>query len=149
MNIFEALKKDHEKQRALLNTLTSTSGSSDLRDETFIELKTQLEEHAKYEERNFYKPLLDHDVSQEMTRHSIAEHKEIDDLVEDLEKLETSAPTWLRKAKELEHLVLHHLEEEEREVFQLAGKALNEKQKTSLAKEYEKDINSTDARPHA
>jgi hypothetical protein len=146
MNIFEALRKDHDKQRALLKVLTDTSGSSDLRDETYSSLKSQLVEHAKYEERNFYKPLIDHDISQDMARHSVAEHKDIDDLIEDLDKIKTDSPSWLKKAKELEHKVLHHLKEEEREVFQLAGKALSETEKIALAEDYEKSIEKTDAR---
>jgi len=148
MNIFEALRKDHDKQRALLETLTSTSGSSDLRDEIFKDLKEQLTEHAKYEERYFYKPLFDHDISQSMARHSVAEHKQIDDLIEELESADQSSSSWLVIAKKLEHKVLHHLEEEEREVFQLAGKALTETEKKELAQTYEKNIKKTEARPH-
>jgi len=146
MNIFENLRKDHEKQRALLKTLTETSGDSDLRQETFKELETHLEEHAKYEERNFYKPLIDHDISQTMARHSVSEHKDIDDMIAELKDTDYSSPQWLVKAKNLEHKVLHHLKEEEQEVFQLAGKALTEKQKNELGQDYEKNMKKTDAR---
>ena len=47
-----------------------------------------------------------------------------------------SSSAWLVAAKKLHHLVHHHLSEEEHEVFQLAGKALTEGQKESLAKQY-------------
>jgi len=57
--------------------------------------------HADHEERHFYVPLLQDDLT-----------------------------------RELEHRLLHHLEEEEREVFQLAGKVLSEEQKTDLAQSY-------------
>ncbi|MNO07802.1 hypothetical protein D3C81_2301550 [compost metagenome] len=42
-------------------------------------------------------------------------------------------------AKKLSEKVHHHLEEEEQKFFQMAGKLLNDKQKESLAGQYEKE----------
>jgi hemerythrin-like domain-containing protein len=47
------------------------------------------------------------------------------------------APQWIQTAEELVHLLRHHLDEEEQEVFQLAGKVLSEREKTELARAYE------------
>jgi hemerythrin-like domain-containing protein len=55
--------------------------------------------------------------------------------------LDFSSPAWLAEAKQLQHLIHHHLEEEEREVFQLAGKILSSTEKTELAAAYLKEIN--------
>ena len=141
-NIFEALREDHNVQRNLLEKLLTTSGESERREKLFLQLKAQLDEHAKYEERFFYKPLISHDQTQEMSRHGIAEHKELDDILEELEQIEMSSPEWLKCAKKLEHKLLHHLEEEEREFFQQAGKTLTEKQKQTLAKDYLSEISA-------
>ena len=138
--IFLKLRKDHDIQRELLNQLLSTSGDSEDRKVLFGQLKKELTVHAKYEERHFYKPLIDYDLTQDKSRHSVAEHKDIDDLIEDLESKDMSSSGWLVKAKELEHKVTHHLDEEEQEVFQLAGKALSETLKMSLGKDYKKDM---------
>ena len=100
------------------------------------ELKTEQEEHAKFEERYFYNPLICEDLTQEKARHSVAEHHEIDELIEQLEDTEMSSSAWLVEAKKLHHLVHHHLDEEEHEVFQLAGKALSEGQKERLGDKY-------------
>lgn len=64
----------------------------------------------------------------------------MDELVEQMEDVEMDASNWLKLAKDLEHQLIHHLEEEEHEVFQMAGKVLTEKQKTSLATDYNKEI---------
>lgn len=64
----------------------------------------------------------------------------MDELVEQLEDTEMSATNWLKIAKDLEHKVTHHLDEEEHEVFQMAGKVQTEKQKISLADDYNKAI---------
>ena len=136
MNIFEAIRKDHDIQRDLLDNLVNTSGDSKKRDELFKKIKKELQVHANAEERHYYKPLIDVDVMQEKARHGIAEHHEIDELIEELEETEYDSSAWLKIAKDLKHKVEHHLEDEEHKFFQLSGKVLSENQKTALAKDY-------------
>lgn len=136
MNIFEELRKDHETQRDLIARLVETSGDSDERDKVFEELTKELHAHAAAEERYFYAPLMESDLTQDQARHSVAEHKELDDFVESLEDYDRTAPAWLQTARDLEHRLTHHLDEEEHEVFQQAGKALTEAQKADLASSY-------------
>ena len=137
MNIFEALRTSHETQRALADQLVRTQGDSKDRDLVFKELRAELSAHAAAEERFFYVPLIAHDMTQEPSRHGIAEHHEMDELVEKLEETDFSSPAWLATAKELHHKIYHHLKDEEQGVFQLAGKVLTEAEKISLAKDYE------------
>jgi hemerythrin superfamily protein len=137
MNIFEALRVSHETQRKLADSLIETQGDSPDRKLLFTELKRELAAHAAAEERFFYVPLIAHDITQEPSRHGIAEHHQMDKLVETLEQTDLSSPAWLATAKELHHKVFHHLKDEEQGVFQLAGKVLTEAEKLSLAKEYE------------
>lgn len=140
MNIFEALRADHERQRDLVDRLLLTEGASDLRTDLFERLTTELEAHAGAEERYFYVPLMDHDLTQDKARHSVAEHQDLDELVEQLREYEMSGSQWIQTANELAHRLIHHLDEEEREVFQMAGKALTEQQKQDLAGEYAADM---------
>lgn len=140
MNIFEALREDHDVQRDLLDRLIRTTGDSDVRDMLFKKLKKELSIHADGEERHFYVPLIDSDKTQEKARHSIAEHHEIDELIERLEETDYDSSSWLKIAKKLQEKVEHHLEEEEHEVFQMAGKVLSENQKKELADSYQKYI---------
>ncbi len=136
MNIYEALRQDHDEQRRLLDLLVKTEGDSEGRHELFLKAKEALERHAAAEERAFYTPLLNEDLTQEKARHSIAEHHEIDELLESLEATDRSSSGWLATARHLRERVEHHLDEEEREVFQLSGKALDEQSKTRLAGDY-------------
>lgn len=137
MNIFEALRISHDTQRGLADSLIKTSGDSKERSLLFNELKAELAAHAAAEERFFYVPLIKHDMTQEPSRHGIAEHHEMDELVEKLEEIDFSSPAWIAAAKELHHKVFHHLSDEEQGIFQLAGKVLSEAEKISLAKGYE------------
>ncbi|MBC3846882.1 hemerythrin domain-containing protein [Winogradskyella echinorum] len=136
MKIYEAIRNDHDIQRDLLKKLVETSGDSDKRNEIFYKLKKELDLHANAEERHFYKPLIPTDMMQEHARHGIAEHHEIDELIEQLEKTEMDSSAWLKIAKNLKEKVEHHLEDEERTFFQLSGKVLTEKQKNELGVKY-------------
>ena len=136
MNIFEAIRKDHNVQRDLLDKLVDTSGDTAKRTNLFKELKKELTIHANAEERHFYKPLIPTDMMQEHARHGIAEHHEIDELIAQLEDTEMDSSAWLKIAKNLKEKVEHHLKDEEHTFFQLSGKVLTDKQKIELADKY-------------
>ncbi|WP_298143159.1 hemerythrin domain-containing protein [uncultured Acinetobacter sp.] len=139
MNIFEALRESHQKQRELGEALLKTSGDSPERRDVFERYKNELFAHAVAEDRYFYIPLMMNDAGLNITRHALAEHHEMDELLEALTELEMSNSGWLNKAKKLVDTVLHHLDEEEHGFFQQAGKILSDKEKTSLAKQYIKE----------
>ena len=138
--IFEALREDHDLQRNLIEKLVATEGASDDRKALFDELEAQLAAHAAAEERYFYVPLMEVDLTQDHARHSVAEHQELDDFVEQLNDYKMDASQWLITARELQERLIHHLDEEEVEVFPVAGKALDDDQKTELATSYRKDM---------
>ncbi|MDX1316373.1 hemerythrin domain-containing protein [Xanthomarina gelatinilytica] len=142
MNIFEAIREDHDKQRDLLSKLVETSGDSNKRDTLFKAVKKQLQVHADAEERHFYKPLISSDMMQDHARHGIAEHHEIDELIEQLEETDYDSSAWLKIAKDLKDKVEHHLEDEEHAFFQMAGKVFSETKKSTLATEYQKYMKS-------
>ena len=117
MKIYEVIKEDHEIQRNLCSKLLETVGDSDERKELWKELRKELEVHEVAEERHFYKPLIDTDQMQEDARHGMAEHHEIDELIEKLEELDMSSSQWKITMEELSHKVDHHLEDEEEDFF--------------------------------
>lgn len=140
MNIFEALRVSHETQRAMSARLLASDPRGPERHAIFLEFKRELQAHETAEERCLYVPLFDHDATVNSSRHAIAEHHEMDEMVEDLEQQELNAPGWMAGARKLCEKVLHHLEEEETKFFQEAGKVLTEAQKLSLAKDYEAEF---------
>ncbi|WP_179316965.1 hemerythrin domain-containing protein [Winogradskyella undariae] len=136
MNIYEAIRNDHDIQRDLLKQLVDTFGDTKTRSDLFKKLNKELSIHANAEERHFYKPLIPVDMMQEHARHGIAEHHEIDELIERLEQTDMDSSAWLKIAKDLKHKVEHHLEDEEHSFFQLSGKVFTEKEKEELATKY-------------
>jgi hypothetical protein len=144
MNIFEALRESHDRQRGYADSLIQTHGDSQARVEAYKLLKAELQAHETAEERFFYMPLMENDNGVDLSRHAISEHHEMDEMMEELDETEMSSPAWLATAKKLAEKVHHHLKEEEQKFFQMAGKLLDDKQKESLAggyvKEYEEQI---------
>ena len=98
MTIFEALRKDHDIQRDLLARLVETHGDSDERDKLYQQVRAELHYHAAAEERALYIPMMSIDLTQEKARHSVAEHHEIDELLELLDETDYSATHWLTHA---------------------------------------------------
>lgn len=139
MNSFTALRESHDIQRELCAKVSNTQGESSERDSLFQQLVRELKAHARAEERFFYLPLMEYDQGVDLSRHAIAEHHEMDELIEQLQATEYSSPAWLVYAKQLSDLVVHHLQEEEHRFFQMAGKLLSEQQKVQLVKGYQQD----------
>lgn len=137
--IYEALRESHEIQRTLLRKLLRSKPATQSRISLFRELRIELQAHEAAEERYLYVPMLMDDMGLDSSRHALHEHHEIDELVEDVQALDSAGDAWLEKARELSHRVHHHLREEEKKFFQVSGKVLSDTQKTQLAKKYRRD----------
>lgn len=115
--IFERLKQDHDRHRALLDKLLETTGESDERKTLFEELTKELKSHAAAEEQALYSTMLRKPPTTGETRHSVAEHHEIDEALNDLAATDMSEGGWLTKFKSFEHRYRHHIDEEEEDHF--------------------------------
>jgi hypothetical protein len=140
MNIFEALRLSHDTQRALAVRILATEGASAERAELYRQFKHELAAHAAAEERCFYAPLIAFDSTMAQARHGMAEHHEMDELVDELNGTEMSSPGWIAQFRKLRDKVFHHLDDEEHGIFQLSGKVLGEAEKTQLARDYEEEF---------
>ncbi len=139
MNIYEALRASHTTQRQLCEELLSSEPNAQSRKALFKTLKVELEAHAAAEERFLYCPIMMEDAGLSISRHALAEHHEMEELMEELTTNDPTVQGWLTRAKALCEKVNHHLDEEEKTFFQLSGKLLSEKQKNALAKDYLSD----------
>lgn len=147
MKIDQAIVLDHAIQRDLIEQLLATQGDSEDRRQLFKQLKQELSIHADAEERHFYVPLIEIDRTQDDARHGIAEHHEIEELVEQVEEAEFDSSSWLKHAKNLADKVLHHLEEEEQDYFPKANKVLSDEQAKEMGDQYLNAMN--DARKNS
>ncbi|MBC7657399.1 MAG: hemerythrin domain-containing protein [Frankiaceae bacterium] len=140
--IYDALRESHEVQRSLLRQLVRSKPGTRERIDLLTQTRIELQAHEAAEERFLYVPILMDDRGLLSSRHALHEHHQIDELVEELQKLRPSDDAWLDKARELSKKVHHHLREEEKKFFQVSGKILGASEKSRLAKAYRKDYAS-------
>jgi hypothetical protein len=139
-DLYVLLHESHERQRALLRRLLRSQPGTRERLDLFTEARIELAAHEAAEERFLYVPMLLVDAGLSSSRHALHEHHQIDELVEDCQKLDPKGDAWLDKARELSKRVHHHLREEEKKFFQVSGKILSAAQKARSAKGYARDF---------
>jgi len=120
MNIYEKITQDHETHSELLNKLQETSGDSKERELLWNSFYYDVKAHSAAEEETFYSKLIETKDGQPDARHSIHEHQKLEKVMEELHEMDFSSPAWLKKFKQLKHDYLHHMEEEENQVFDKA-----------------------------
>lgn len=115
--IFERLKQDHDRHRELLDRLLETHGETPERETLFVALTKELKAHAAAEEQALYSTMMRKPPTTGETRHSVAEHQEIEEALNDLAATDMSEGAWLAKFKAFDHRYRHHIDEEEDEHF--------------------------------
>lgn len=122
--IYDLLKSDHDTHRDLLAKIAETSGDSEDRRSLWNEFFYDVGAHASAEEECFYGPMIETTDGQPHARHSVAEHKELDDIMQELTEMDMSSPGWLTRFKTLRHQYEHHIDEEEEDIFPCAKEVL-------------------------
>ncbi|MET0239722.1 MAG: hemerythrin domain-containing protein [Sphingobium sp.] len=135
--IFIDLKKDHDNHRALLARLDQAGSKGDL-EKLFIEFRTEVTAHAAAEEESLYATMLSKPDLREEAQHSVSEHKEIEDYMEDMAEHEAGSTEWKAIYAKLKKRYLHHIEEEEQEMFPAATEGLSDEEEKRLANVFEK-----------
>lgn len=141
MNIYTAIKEDHEVQRELIEKIKNTKNKGkEKRLKAYNQLKVELKAHEVAEERCFYKPVIKTDKMIEDARHGMAEHHEMDEIMEKLEDIKVDTDTWFDMVEKLCHKVDHHLKDEEGEFFSHAKKVYSDEKAEKLAEKYQSEM---------
>lgn len=136
--IFERLKSDHDRHRALLDQLLASSGENAQRHALFEELTKELKSHAAAEEQALYSTMMRKPPTTGETRHSVAEHHEIEEALNDLAATDMADGEWMIKLRDLDHQYRHHIDEEEEEHFPDFEKHLDERDMEHMRSVFER-----------
>jgi hypothetical protein len=134
--IYDALKSDHDKHRDLLKKLAATQGDSGERRKLWKTFYYDAGAHAAAEELAFYSKLIAESEGQSEGRHSVAEHKELDDLIQGLNDMDFGAPGWMARFSTLKERYQHHIEEEEDDVFPIAREVIGADERGDIGGEF-------------
>ncbi len=135
-SIYEAIQDDHQRHRRLLNEIADTSGDSAARRKAWDALYRDVKSHAAAEEETFYSKLMNKTWGQDAARHSVHEHQQMDDILEELNEKDMSSPGWLQRFETLRHDYEHHMDEEEDEVFTRAREVFDTGETEAFAERF-------------
>ncbi|HEX7035696.1 MAG TPA: hemerythrin domain-containing protein [Pseudomonadales bacterium] len=128
-NAIDLLKEDHAHVRRLLEQLAdTTSRAAKTRADLLEKIARELGAHTRIEEEIFYPAYREAGGSEhnQMFFEATEEHRAVDSLVlPDLQKTDVQSDSFSGRCKVLKELVLHHVEEEEQELFPQARKSMD------------------------
>jgi hemerythrin superfamily protein len=118
VDALELLKKDHDEVKKMLESLDATTDRAiKTRQELFERLKFALTVHEQMEEAALYTALKEHAETKEIALEAYEEHDVVDTILGVLERTPVDDQTWHAKLTVMRENLLHHIEEEEKEMF--------------------------------
>jgi hemerythrin superfamily protein len=129
MDAIQLLKDDHKKVEKIFSDLEN---KRDDRRALFPELDRELTIHAEIEEKIFYPAAKEAEPTRDLVLESIEEHKQIKMVLADLEQTDMRTAEWAADLKVLKEDVMHHVGEEENELFPKIKKILSKEQLEDL-----------------
>jgi hypothetical protein len=138
LDIFGLLIMDHELHRDLLDALGETQGESVDRTELFERLTREIKSHAAAEEQALYSTMMRKPETTDETRHSVAEHQEIQELLNDLAATPMSSGAWMTKFRTLRDRYTHHIDEEESDKFEDYARYLTDEDERHMRRVFDR-----------
>src|ERR1700716_3186550 len=129
MDAIQLLKDDHKKVEKIFSDLEN---KADDRRALFPELDRELSVHAAIEEKVFYPATKEAEPTRDLVLESIEEHKQIKMVLADLEQTDKTAEEWGAALKVLKEDVMHHVGEEENDLFPKVKKILSKERLEDL-----------------
>jgi len=129
MDAIQLLKNDHKKVEKIF---TDLENKADDRRALFPELDRELTVHAEIEEKIFYPAAKEAEPTRDLVLESIEEHKQIKMVLADLEQTDMRTAEWGADLKVLKEDVMHHVGEEEDELFPKIQRLLTKEQLEEL-----------------
>lgn len=137
-DIFDRLKQDHDRHRELLAQIFAKDGKPEKKEQLFERFKVEVTAHAAAEEETLYATMLAREELRHDAVHSVAEHKEIGDLLQSLAEADVHSDEWRAEFHKLADRYTHHIDEEEAEMFPAAAEGLSEEKITELRALFDK-----------
>jgi hemerythrin superfamily protein len=143
------LTRQHERIRELFTSILER-GDGDLqaKGDDVHELVSTLVKHAEIEELVFYPAVREELGEEEIVDESLEEHHAAELLLWELDKLPPDAPRYDAKVKVLQENVLHHVEEEETELFPKVAEQLEPRRRREIGAAMVRAWNVAPSRPH-
>ncbi len=138
MEIYEALTKDHDQVKTLLEELVELQEHDEYRFILIEEIRNLLVPHARAEESVFYNTLRAIKTDQELVLHGYQEHLEAETLLRTLQVMDRFDLAWRPLAAKLQAAVLQHVAQEESVFFSAAREVFSAAEAEAMGSAFEK-----------
>lgn len=136
MDALELLKMDHRKVADLFAQGNATEDEKK-HQQLFEQIKDELETHAHIEETVLYPAFEKYGQLKPMVLEAYEEHKQIKTLIDEIIALSEGSERFDAKLKVMGKNVVHHVKEEEAEMFPAVKKFLDGRRLEQLGQELE------------
>lgn len=116
LSAIEILEADHRRVEDLFDEYEDAEDASDKK-QLAVKICTALQAHTQIEEEIFYPAAREAIETPELIDEAIVEHASAKQLIGEIENMEPGDELYDAKVKVLQEQVLHHVEEEESELF--------------------------------
>jgi hemerythrin superfamily protein len=138
MDVIQLLKKDHKAVKKMFEEFEGLSGRAAQKKLDLVgQILQALTVHARVEEELVYPVFKEIRAMKNLVCEAAEEHHVAKMLSAELEELRPDDERYEAKVKVLGEYVLHHVKEEEQELFPQAGKRLSPKRLEALGKQVE------------
>ena len=125
LNALELIKDDHDRIKDMFDRALHTEDPAE-RGEMLQTIRAELMAHERMEEDVFYPALRSaSDKAKDIVLEGYEEHHVIDMILDELFEVPENTDQWHAKLKVLHENLEHHIEEEEKEMFKRARKAMS------------------------
>jgi hemerythrin superfamily protein len=138
MDVITLLKKDHKMVKNLFEEFNNLKSSKIQKKADIIaQIKEALTVHAQVEEELVYPAFRENRSMKEQVGEALEEHHVTKILLGELDALQPDGDRYDAKVKVLYEYLMHHVKEEEKEMFPEAQKRLSSKRLAALGEEVE------------
>lgn len=147
MSVFDQLKRENAKILSTLNKLEDTSASeSEKREELIDEAKRFIQTRNMVEENYLYPLLIMEDETQELAIQSRDEIREIENVLEELENMDTNLKQFEYSVETLHGHLSEHIKREEDDLYHKASLVIDDEQEELLEDQMSEAISSLETR---
>jgi hemerythrin superfamily protein len=135
-SILTLIESDHEAVEQLFEDIEEAEKPKEIQS-YFEEIYKELTLHAHAEEIVFYPAMMEYEETREYVEEAEAEHNSAKILLEQMKQLGASHPEFATKMTHLKETILHHVEEEENELFEAVEKCMDKEKLSQLGMEFQ------------
>lgn len=134
-DIISLIETDHRKVEQIFMELESSKNAEQMYN-CFNQLYKELNLHSEAEELVFYAAMYDFEETEGFIAEAEEEHEEAEILLEELRTLNPAEAEFQEKIQQLKEAVMHHVQEEEQEIFPVVRQVMGEKELQQMAEDF-------------